>query len=66
MSNKRLLDLEITVKCVIRGAASRSELKEHYNNDPLECARSLADNDQGLCGTVDCEQFEIIEARVKP
>lgn len=61
----KLLDLEITVKCVIRRAASRAELKEHYGDDPLTCAKELATSEQGLCGTIDCHEFEIIEARVK-
>lgn len=63
--SKKLLDLEIMVKCVIRGAVSLAELKEHYGNDPLTCAESLADNDQGLCGTIDCETFTIVDAKVK-
>lgn len=62
---KRLLDLEITVKCVIPGAASKSELEEYYDGDPLRCAKELADNEQGLCGTIDRYRFEIIEAKVK-
>ena len=64
MKKRNLLDLEITVRCIIPSAASRSELKEHYKNDPLVCAKQLADNEQGLCGTINCKRFEIIEARV--
>lgn len=61
----KLLDLEITVKCVIPGAASRAQLRDYYQDDPLICARELADNEQGLCGTIDCHKFEIVDAKVK-
>lgn len=62
---RNLLDIEILVKCIIRGAASKAELGEYYDDDPLRCAKELADSEQGLCGTIDCKAFEIVEAKIK-
>lgn len=64
MSDK-VHDIEITVKCVIPGAVSKADLKRYYDDNPLVCATALANNDQGLCGTIDCMKYEIVEARLK-
>lgn len=62
--SEKIYDIEITVRCWIPRAVSKTDLSRYYNNDPLHCARALADNDQGLCGTIDCNDFEILSAKL--
>ena len=58
----KIHDLEITVRMRIPGAVSRADLAEHYNNDPLRCAKELVETG-GLMGATD-KKFNIVAAEM--
>lgn len=58
-----IIDLEITVKATMPRAVSRADLKKHYRNDPLRCAKALAKTG-GFLGSTS-KRFEIIAAKPK-
>lgn len=57
---QRILDIEITVRMMIPGAVSKADLAEHYNTDPLQCAKELIESG-GLMGATS-KRFDIVSA----
>ena len=56
------MDIEITVKLLVKNAIDPEALREDFHNDPLEFIRYLV-QEEGLMGCVE-DDFEITNAQV--
>lgn len=61
--SRKIVDLEIVVRMTIPRAVSYADLADHYNNDPLQCAKELVESG-GITGATD-KHFEITSAQIK-
>lgn len=56
------MDIEFTVRLIVKNAIDKDALRDDYNNNPLEFIRFLV-AEEGLEGCTE-DDFQIIEARI--